>query len=113
MSNLWDWFQQKQIADNSKRSSEAGFDAKSALRRVDELEKRIETLSLLCRALVEELERSSGVSEDQIKARMLDIDLRDGRQDGKYDPKASVTCSGCGRTVAKKREGCMWCGERL
>ncbi len=113
MSDMWDWFQHKQIADNARRSSDAGLDARSALKRVDELEKRIETLSLLCRALVEELERSSGVSEDQIKARMLDIDLRDGKQDGKYDPKGTTICGGCGRTVAKRREGCMWCGARL
>ena len=113
MSDMWDWFQHKQIAENAKRSTDAGLDARSALKRVDELEKRLETLSLLCRALVEELESATGVSEAQIKARMLDIDLRDGKEDGKYDPKGTTVCGGCGRTVARKRGGCMWCGEPL
>ena len=36
MSDMWDWFQHKQIADNARRSSDAGLDARSALKRVDE-----------------------------------------------------------------------------
>ncbi|MGH8445420.1 MAG: hypothetical protein ACREVL_09135 [Solimonas sp.] len=113
MNSVWDWLQQKQIYANAQRASDAGFDARAALTRVQELETRLDRLSLLCRALAEELEHASGVSEEQLKARMLEIDLRDGKEDGKYDPRASVTCTGCGRTVVNRRGSCMWCGEKL
>lgn len=112
MLSIWDWFQQRQIKESQDQASGAQLRAHRALSQVEELERRLETLSLLCRALVEELGTVTEITEDQLKARMLEIDLRDGKEDGKYTPP-SVICRGCGRKVAPRRGACMWCGAKI
>lgn len=110
---FWDAFQQTEIIENRKRGSDAQIDANSALRSINELEEKVDRLSLLCHALFEELERTTGFSEAQLKEKMTQIDLRDGRSDGKYDPVLGSDCPDCGRKVKKTRSNCFWCGASL
>lgn len=113
MSWFWDAFQQKEIGENRRRSGDAQMDAKFAQKSIQELEEKVDRLSLLCHALFEELERTTGFSETQLKERMTEIDLLDGRQDGKYDPVLGSSCPDCGRQIKKTRPNCFWCGARL
>lgn len=113
MSWLWDAFQQKQIGSVQQRASDAHFDAKAALEAIAELEEKVDRLSLVCHALFEELQRATGYSETQLKEKMLEIDLRDGKQDGKLDPLAGRKCPDCGHKITKKRPHCFWCGAKL
>jgi hypothetical protein len=113
VSWFWNAFQQTEISENRKRGSEAQIDAKVALRSINELEEKVDRLSLLCHALFEELERTTGFSEAQLKEKMTQIDLRDGRSDGKYDPVLGSDCPDCGRKVKKTRSNCFWCGASL
>ncbi|GAA5445185.1 hypothetical protein Misp06_03382 [Microbulbifer sp. NBRC 101763] len=113
MSWFWDAFQQSQISDNQKLSSDAKHDAKAALSSVRELEEKVDRLSLLCHALFEELERSTGFSESQLKEKMAEIDLRDGKLDGKFDPISGKNCLDCGHKIRKSRPNCFWCGASL
>jgi len=103
MSRFWDAFQHLEIAQNRRKSGDAQIDAKTALRSINELEEKVDRLSLLCHALFEELERATGFSETQLKEKMTQIDLRDGREDGKYDPVQGADCPDCGRQVKKTR----------
>ncbi|WKD51108.1 hypothetical protein [Microbulbifer spongiae] len=113
MSWLWDAFQQSQISDNQKRSSDAKNDSALALRSVRELEEKLDRLSLLCHALFEELERTTGFSEAQLKEKMLEIDLRDGKLDGKVNLTAGKKCPDCGHQIKKSRPNCFYCGASL
>lgn len=113
MSWIWDMFQQHQIRDNQQRSTDAQLDAKSAHKEIAQLQEKIDALSLLCRALFEELQIVSGITESQLRQRMAEIDLRDGKLDGKYDPKAIETCSECGHKIKNNRSNCFWCGAKL
>ena len=96
-----DAFQHFEIAQNRRKSVDAQIDAKTALRSINELEEKVDRLSLLCHALFEELERATGFSEIQLKEKMTQIDLRDGRKDRKYDPVMGAECPDCGRQVKK------------
>ncbi|MGL6162209.1 hypothetical protein [Microbulbifer sp.] len=113
MSWFWDAFQQSQISDNQQRSSDAKNDAASALRSARELEDKVDRLSLLCHALFEELERTTGFSETQLKEKMIEIDLRDGKLDGKFDPSVGKSCPDCGHQIKRSRPNCFWCGASL
>lgn len=73
MSWLWDAFQQSQISDNQKRSSDAKSDSALALRSVRELEEKLDRLSLLCHALFEELERTTGFLKHSLKKKCLKL----------------------------------------
>lgn len=113
MSWLWNMFQQLQINDTLKRSSDARFDAKDALQAISDLEDKVARLSLLCHALFEELERTTGLSEAQLKEKMIEIDMRDGKLDGKYDPTSNQKCPDCGHQLRRNRPNCFWCGSPL
>ena len=113
MSRFWDAFQHLEIAQNRRKSGDAQIDAKTALRSIKDLEEKVDRLSLLCHALFEELERATGFSEEKLKEKMTQIDLRDGREDGKYDPVMGAGCPDCGRQVKKTRRNCFWCGASL
>lgn len=113
MASLWNWFQHLQIRDNHQRSATAQIDARYALRQIDDLEAKVDSLALLCHALFEELQTVTGMTEAQLKARMTEIDLRDGMLDGKYAPQALATCPECGHKVKSNRPNCFWCGAKL
>ena len=88
MSFLWEWLQQEQIGDAQARTSATRFDAKAAFDEIKQLQQRVDRLSLLCQAMFEEMEKSAGFSEARLKERMLEIDLRDGKRDGRLAPSA-------------------------
>jgi hypothetical protein len=113
MSFLWDWLQQEQIGDAQARVSAARFDAKAALAQIEQLEQRVDRLALLCQAMFEEMQRTAGFSESRLKERILEIDLRDGKRDGRLAPSVGNKCPDCGHVVTKARSNCFWCGAKL
>jgi hypothetical protein len=80
--------------------------------RVEELERRIEALTLASQALWELAGGRLDLPEAAIAAKMQEIDLRDGRADGKVSTTPQV-CSGCNRTTSGTRRRCVYCGATL
>jgi uncharacterized OB-fold protein len=59
------------------------------------------------------LKGQTGLTDTALTARIRDIDLRDGVEDGKLTPNVQ-NCEKCGRTMAPRHKRCMYCGsERL
>jgi hypothetical protein len=55
-----------------------------------------------------------GVTEAQIEATIRDIDLRDGKLDGKLDQPIQVKrCEACDRVNGQNRHRCLYCGKAL
>lgn len=67
-------------------------------------------LALGCQAMWELLSESTGLTDDDIKKRIMDIDLRDGKADGKMSNTVRP-CSNCERPVSQKRDTCLYCGS--
>lgn len=93
-------------------------DATSARNKADraesgmkELERRTDRLALACQALLEILQERTGITEDEVRAKMDEIDLRDGHADGKISRQAAI-CAGCGKTIGSQRAECMYCGHQ-
>ena len=111
---FWDMYQQGQQNSYAAQSAErSGREAKRTADRTsraqEELEEKVESLALVCQALLEILAEKTGVTQEQVDAKIEEIDLRDGVKDGKFRPQPLV-CSDCGRRTARKRERCMYCG---
>jgi hypothetical protein len=80
--------------------------------RVEDLERRADRLALACQALWEILRTNLGMSDEQIREKMGEIDLRDGVADGRIT--AQVTnCTQCGRPVRSSRDTCLYCGHAM
>ncbi|MEM6583033.1 MAG: hypothetical protein AAF699_17270 [Pseudomonadota bacterium] len=113
MSWFWNYFQQRQIRDGQVRADYASIDAKKANSSIAELEEKVDRLSLLCHALFEELQQATGLTEEQLRERITQIDLRDGKLDGKFKPETGNVCPECGHKNKSSRSNCYWCGAKL
>ena len=79
---------------------------------VQMLEDRVARLSLICAAMWELLSERTGLAEDDLIAKVHEIDIADGVADGKVS-KSVKKCPKCSRTVSVRHKWCLYCGEEL
>ena len=109
---LWELYQQSQIRDANATASRAESKSQNVRYEIARLEDKLESLALTCQALWEIARDHSGLSDEQLLAKVSEIDLRDGVADGKMG-SGTGKCSKCGRTLSKKRMSCMYCGQEM
>ena len=58
------------------------------------------------------LKKEHGYDDSRLAARVTEIDMRDGKLDGRIAPSAEMAplCPKCSRKLAKKRPFCLYCG---
>ncbi|MBM3822088.1 MAG: hypothetical protein FJ404_04200 [Verrucomicrobia bacterium] len=76
------------------------------------MKRKADALTIACQALWELLRRNSDLSDDLLIRTMEEIDLRDGKQDGKIT-RRPVPCPKCRRNSQSGRSHCLYCGELL
>ena len=74
------------------------------------LEERLARLTLICKGAFELLLESGGVTERQVAERILEVDLRDGKADGRVTPRPK-RCPKCGAGICAKFGRCLFCGH--
>lgn len=109
---LWEGYQQSQIASASNKAERAMSKADRYADDIREIRQQAERLSLACQAMWELVRERTGLSEDELERKILEIDARDGRIDGKIGTQ-SLTCHACGKPTNSKREFCVMCGAPL
>jgi hypothetical protein len=81
---------------------------------VNRLERQVERLTLASLAMAQILRDRLGVKQDEIEALVRDIDLRDGKLDGRLDQPVQVKrCEACDRVNGPQRHSCLYCGKGL
>ena len=96
------------------RASAAQSKALEASNANMSLEKRVNKLSLVCMALWSLLSETCGLTEEDLMARVRQIDLMDGVEDGKLEHQKVSQCANCGRTMSTRHQRCLYCGaEKL
>ncbi len=75
---------------------------------------RFSALALICEALWELLSEHTDLTEDDFKKKVLEIDMRDGIQDGKVSRGVGhgplQKCPECGAGISRKFNRCLFCG---
>lgn len=79
---------------------------------IEHLYQHVERLSLASQAMWELLREKSNLTDDDIEAKMLEIDLRDGKKDGKIGTQI-MECPSCKRKTNSKRMTCVMCGAPI
>lgn len=110
--DIIDWFQQRKIHDHTIDISEAKGTASESARRADELQVTVDRLTLVSRALWELLSESCSIPEQALENKVIEIDKRDGREDGRITGKPEP-CQACGRVNHSRHRKCLYCGETL
>lgn len=77
----------------------------------NELDERIDRLLLLVEAMWALL-REQGLSDEDLMAKVVELDEADGVADGRHTPQPTA-CRGCGAKVAAGLTACQFCGREL
>ena len=74
----------------------------------------VEKLFMITQALWTLLQEQHGYSDEDLIQRIQEIDLQDGRLDGKVArSKIRPDCPQCGRKLMGKRPVCLYCGTEV
>ena len=75
------------------------------------LESEVERLLMITEALWTILQERFGYDDQELIKRIVMIDMRDGKLDGKVAADAPKSCPKCNRILFKHRPRCLYCGE--
>src|SRR4051794_29200157 len=89
-----------------QQAASGSSDAASAKRDVHDLERDIGKLKLVCAALWELVKEKAALTEDDLVAKIAELDARDGIADGQLG-RGVRKCVQCQRTVPAKQHKCM------
>jgi hypothetical protein len=98
------------LASTSMNASDAREAARNAQDKANEIRDRFDHLTLVCMAMWE-LMKESGVTDEQLAAKVKDLDLADGKLDGKYKPCLVSQCPQCGHVMSRRHSKCLYCGH--
>ncbi|MBI1374451.1 MAG: hypothetical protein GC159_17175 [Phycisphaera sp.] len=88
-------------------------EAASAKTDVTFLEHEVDRLSLISEALWTILKQRLDLTDEDLTKMITEIDMADGKLDGKKAKGGPRMCSGCGRPNARRHVRCMYCGELM
>jgi DNA repair exonuclease SbcCD ATPase subunit len=113
---LWDLLQQGQISQANATAESAKQDSANNAERLHKevlrLEAKMDRLAIITQGLWELLSEKTDLTEKDIEAKIAEIDIRDGRKDGKITGKPT-TCPKCARTAHTRLRSCPYCGAEL
>ena len=109
---FWEAQQSVGIAKAGSEASQAKSQAQQVEREMLYLSRRVERLSIACQALWELLREKTEMADDDIRSKMLEIDLRDGELDGKMT-RHPLKCAACGQMGNSSRTTCLYCGADM
>ncbi len=110
MIDIYSMFQQFRVSEIEKDAADANYQAVGNSVDIRSLQDQVDHLSLVCLAMCELMEEI-GFNKSMLEAKIREIDLRDGRLDGKFVQKR--TCSSCSRDIAARHVKCLYCGTKV
>ncbi len=109
---IWEAYQQSSIASAERKAQRAQSKADQYADDIARIRRHVDRLSLACQAMWELLRDHSDLTEEDIEAKILEIDGRDGQVDGKIGMQ-QVDCPSCDRPTNSSRSSCVMCGAPL
>jgi predicted Zn-ribbon and HTH transcriptional regulator len=107
LTEIW---RQLQIESAQREADAEDNAAARAKQNAQAIAEKVDAMALANQAIFEILAERLGVSQEDVLRRMREIDLRDGRKDGKMGGKP-IVCRKCGRTTNTLQKTCVYCGE--
>jgi hypothetical protein len=100
-------------ASAERRATSSEHQALRAQQEVRRLENRLEKLTMVAAGMWALLKRRNpDLCDDDLATVVQDIDLTDGRLDGRVRHDARP-CPACARPMATRHEECIYCGEKV
>ena len=110
---LWDFAQQ--VAIDRLRGSQEALAHEVADRHgstqadLQRFEERLNRMALICQAMDELMRQNGNYTDGMLREKIQEIDLRDGRRDGRYTPPTKK-CPRCDAMICRTFNRCLFCG---
>jgi hypothetical protein len=78
---------------------------------VDMMKADIEKLLMITEALWQVLKNKHNYTDDDLLGWVQEIDMRDGKLDGRVARMGTAYCPQCNRTLMRSKAVCLYCGE--
>jgi hypothetical protein len=101
------------VSSAQSDASSAQASARAAMTETELLRHDVDRLLMLTEALWGFLKKEHGYTEAQLADAVKEIDLRDGRLDGKAAKVPPTACPQCQRLNSAKFSKCIYCGTAL
>lgn len=95
----------------SQSARDASSEARRASTKAEQVQFDVERLLMITEALWMILKEQHGYDDAELQRRVAEIDMRDGKLDGKVARTAPVKCPKCSKPLSKKRPRCIYCGH--
>jgi hypothetical protein len=102
----WD----EEVSEADQISKQAPHREKQIEAQIKELNIAIDKLILITRAMWEMTAEEKGLTDEVLINKVNEIDLRDGKADGKMQT-AIRQCPSCGRNLFVGHRRCLYCGS--
>ena len=109
---LFDAHQHSRIRRTQQEATNARHRSESVKIDINRLQRDHEKLKLITIALWELLKKQSGLTDQQLKAYIEDVDARDGRRDGRATISTRHTCEQCSHSIPASSLVCAYCGAK-
>jgi len=94
-------------------ANSAKSEAVQATSEVNLLKSEVERLLMISEALWGFIKKEHDLEDTELFEKVLEIDARDGRIDGKVAKTKPQKCPECSHTLPKRKPFCLYCGVRL
>lgn len=91
-------------------ANQANSKARDAKSDVQFLQWKVERLTMVTEALWEIIRKSHKLEDDDLQKLVAQIDLKDGKLDGKVAKSPPIKCSQCNKSVPRGKRVCLYCG---
>ena len=109
---MWDLFQEIRINDLRAQQGDTKSSLKGATGDLNELNLHVRKLALVNQALYEVLKERTGITEEELRRKIDEIDRRDGVENRRLDA-APLKCPKCGVSVTAGALTCQGCGAKV
>lgn len=109
---MWDIFQEIRINDLRARQGDAESSLRSTSGDLNELNRHVRKLALVSQALYEILKERTGITDEELRRKIDQIDMRDGAMNGRAD-MAPLKCPKCAVSVTPGALNCQVCGTKV
>ncbi len=110
MSIFWDFWQDARIRQAENLAERATVKADNTSRHIEErIASRLDNIVLANTAMWAILKERYNLTDEDLMNKMEEIDLADGRRDGRIGKTLQV-CPSCKRRSAEHHDNCLYCG---
>jgi hypothetical protein len=88
----------------------ASADARQVATELDLTKAHLERLMMICEALWTIIKKQHDLEDKDLMDYVAQVDMQDGKLDGKVAKQAPPKCQECGRTSSRQSMICIFCG---